>query len=35
MGPTKRSQRDLRELEDLVIKHARIEAWGETQYGHE
>lgn len=29
MGPKKRSQPDLRELEDLVVKHARIEEAGE------
>lgn len=30
MGPRKRSQRDLHGLEDLVVKHARIEEPGEA-----
>ncbi|XP_071389415.1 nucleoside diphosphate kinase 3 isoform X1 [Centroberyx affinis] len=30
MGPKKRSRRDLHELEDLIIKHARIEDSGWT-----
>lgn len=30
MGPRKRSRRDLRELEELVVKHARIEESGEA-----
>lgn len=32
MGPKKRSRRDLHELGDLVVKHARIEESGETHH---
>lgn len=31
MGPRKRSQRDLHGLEELVVKHARIEESGEVK----